>query len=102
MTRDQLLDAINELDDGLLKEAPLERSDTRRRYTDNNFYAARARSLKHCKWMLNQMRSFIREGRFDKVQRWLGFIQGALWATGVGSIDNFKEMNRKKEDGHAG
>ena len=29
----------------------------------------------------------------EKLMRWLGFLQGALWARGYFSLDNFREMN---------
>lgn len=32
--------------------------------------------------------------RRDKLMRWLGFMQGVLWATGVYTIDQLKEHNR--------
>ncbi len=50
--------------------------------------------LMHCHRMLNQIEAFIRAGRVEKAHRWLGFIQGALWASGFFSIDEFKNHNR--------
>ena len=29
----------------------------------------------------------------EKINRWLGFIQGALWAMGVSSIDDLRDIN---------
>lgn len=29
----------------------------------------------------------------EKINRWLGFIQGALWAMGVASIDDLRDVN---------
>lgn len=34
------------------------------------------------------------EGRREKAMRWLGFVQGALWAHGLAPIDELKNMNR--------
>jgi len=37
-------------------------------------------ALEHCHGMLEEMEEFLEQGRMDKVYRWLGFIQGVLWA----------------------
>ena len=29
----------------------------------------------------------------EKLMRWIGFMQGSLWALGFFSIDDFREMN---------
>lgn len=50
--------------------------------------------LEHCYGMLDQMEAFLDEGRLEKVFRWLGFIQGCLWAQGVYSLDALKGDNR--------
>ena len=44
----------------------------------------------HLVWMLEQ----IPELDHDKAMRWLGFVQGALWAIGKKSIDEMKADNR--------
>ena len=50
--------------------------------------------LAHCHMMLDQMEIFVQEGRMDKVFRWLGFIQGCLWKTGIYTIEEMKNHNR--------
>lgn len=47
--------------------------------------------------MLPLTMSFAEEGRTEKAFRWLGFIQGVLWAEGVYSIDELKDHNKPKE-----
>jgi len=47
----------------------------------------------HLHAMLHQMECFLREGRLDKVFRWLGFIQGVLWIMGVYTVEELKEHN---------
>ena len=47
----------------------------------------------HIRWMLDEIEKFGPEDH-DKAQRWLGFIQGALWADGVFSIDQMREHNK--------
>lgn len=48
----------------------------------------------HLLTMIPQMRKFIEEGRRDKVFRWLGFMQGAMWALGSFTLDELKDDNR--------
>ncbi|NTV30372.1 hypothetical protein HGA91_00125 [candidate division WWE3 bacterium] len=50
--------------------------------------------LGHCLGMLPKMLEFIDEGRMEKVFRWLGFIQGALWALSIYTLDDLKNHNR--------
>ncbi len=51
-------------------------------------------SLEHCHAMLDDMDEFLKEGRTDKVFRWLGFIQGVLWAQGLYSLTELTGHNR--------
>lgn len=50
--------------------------------------------LAHCHSMLRKMETFIQEGRMDKVFRWLGFIQGVLWAAGIYTVEEMANHNR--------
>ncbi len=93
MTKQQLLKAIDQLEE-FIGNPSAKRADTSRAIETLTRVSTNRIVGKHCKWMLGEMRGFIREGRLDKAQRWLGFIQGALWARGEKSIDDFKEMNR--------
>ena len=54
----------------------------------------RAKALAHCVSMLYEMKRFLREGRIDKVNRWLGFIQGVLWFCGIYTLNELKDHNR--------
>lgn len=47
--------------------------------------------LKHVVWMCEEAKTFH---SVEKSMRWLGFIQGYLWVTGVFSIEEMKEHNR--------
>lgn len=47
----------------------------------------------HVLWMIGEMRTFIEEGRDEKVNRWLGFVQGVLWTAGLYTIDAMREHN---------
>ena len=50
--------------------------------------------LSHCHGMLDEMVEFVKQDRMGKVFRWLGFIQGFLWAQGVYTLDDLKNQNR--------
>lgn len=39
---------------------------------------------------------FPENGSEKKAMRWLGFMQGALWAAGVFTLDELKEHSRTK------
>jgi len=54
-------------------------------------------SLSHCCGMLEKMEAFIEEGRMDKAFRWLGFIQGVLWTTGLYTLEELKNHSRPAE-----
>lgn len=49
---------------------------------------------RHLRWMCQQIPGFLAEGRADKAQRWLGFVQGVLWSLGDYSLDELKEHSR--------
>lgn len=44
----------------------------------------------HLKWMIEEMRTMT---DVEKLMRWIGFMQGALWSLGYVSIDEFRKMN---------
>lgn len=50
----------------------------------------------HCAWMLSQMKQMAENGETDKLDRWLGFVQGLLWSYHFYSIDEMQEHNRSK------
>ena len=51
-------------------------------------------ALAHCHGMLNEMEEFVRQGRMEKVFRWLGFIQGCLWMANSYRLEDLKNHNR--------
>lgn len=53
------------------------------------------RMVKHALWMVNDVLTRMEAGDMDegKANRWLGFIQGALWAAGLFTIDDMREHN---------
>jgi len=67
---------------------------TANRFTLSALLPSASQALQHCLWMCTEIPSFVKEGREAKAMRWLGFIQGVLWATGRASIEEMKEDNR--------
>jgi hypothetical protein len=60
-------------------------------YSDEEF----GESLRHCRRMITQMDDLIKAGDMDKVNRWLGFIQGCLWNGRIYTLPELKMHNRK-------
>ena len=50
--------------------------------------------LAHLHSMIDKIIKFLDEDRRDKLFRWLGFIQGALWVLGIYTINELKNHNR--------
>jgi hypothetical protein len=52
----------------------------------------------HALWMVGRIREMlvgdVSASDFEKTMRWLGFVQCALWAAGVFTINEMKEHNR--------
>lgn len=61
---------------------------------DGDFWSIEAQ---HILWMLDEIVEFARHRRLDKAFRWLGFVQGWLWARGLYSIDELKRHNMPGE-----
>lgn len=51
----------------------------------------------HLLYMCDTGKQFVWAGRTEKAMRWLGFLQGAIWAYGIASIDEMKHWNMPKE-----
>ena len=49
----------------------------------------------HIKWMIMKISEFIKENQQEKANRWLGFIQGVLWAMEIYTVDEMREHNRE-------
>ncbi|MBI2475696.1 MAG: hypothetical protein HYV67_00440 [Candidatus Taylorbacteria bacterium] len=66
-------------------------------YPHDDLFDGEVRGLEHCHGMLDKMVEFVHEGRMEKVFRWLGFVQGVLWATRVYPLTDLKDHNRPPE-----
>lgn len=57
------------------------------------------RAASHALWCCREIRKMAGEGRREKAFRWLGFVQGVLFACGLATIDQLRAMNMPKEGG---
>jgi hypothetical protein len=53
--------------------------------------------LEYCRTMINPMRAMVYEKQFDKLNRWLGFLQGVFWSNGLFTIDQMRNHNKDYE-----
>lgn len=61
------------------------------------------RRLEHAAWMCEEMirtldaseaAAIDQDSLHEKVNRWLGFVQGILWVTGMRTIEQMRDDNR--------
>lgn len=56
--------------------------------------------LKHCLYMIDKLEDFITDNsKQEKAFRWLGFIQGVLWAHCMYTIEELKGDNSVRDTG---
>lgn len=48
----------------------------------------------HLNYMTAEIRKFVAEGSTEKAFRWLGFMQGVLWADGHYTVEQLGEHNK--------
>lgn len=58
------------------------------------------RRTSHMLWMAQNCLQLVEDGRREKAMRWLGFLQGALWAEKLVTVDQLKDMNRPEDEEH--
>lgn len=63
-------------------------------HADHHCMANPRRAVEHAHWMLGQMREFVAQGKLEKAQLWLGFVQGVLWTNALYSLEELKSHNR--------
>jgi len=91
MTNEKILEVVS-IYEKELNGISLERADSAILNTN------RAIAMRHCVFMLNQIRTFINAGRTTKAYRWLGFVQGVMWSHGKYSIDQLANQNREEHE----
>lgn len=72
--------------------------DTALRHVPTNRLSGKYDMLCHALWMCGEAMRFVTEGRQAKAYRWIGMIQGLLWAHGVFSIEELKSHNELGEE----
>lgn len=90
--------AIDSMDDWLEKNYPYispKKIDLSRLTTISDISGGSIKEISHLKYMITILKEIPAESAADreKLMRWVSFMQGALWAIGYFSIDNFREMN---------
>ena len=58
------------------------------------YRGAKYDALNEAYWMCEEARQYVRQGRWAKALRWIGFIQGLVWMCGLCSISEIKTHNR--------
>lgn len=58
---------------------------------------SRGDALRHCR-AIAQLAIEMPAEKLEKKFRWLGFIQGVLWTTGMQSLDELKRANMPNEE----
>jgi hypothetical protein len=54
--------------------------------------------LSHVRWMCRRISEMVDEqAPYEKIQRWLGFVQGVLYADGIYGIDDLRRHVRTTE-----
>jgi hypothetical protein len=62
---------------------------------DQNSVPDWTQPLEHALWMCDEIEfTLLTAGQVGKAERWLCFIQGILWMTGLCSIDEMRDDNR--------
>lgn len=93
MTLEKMLEVIE-----TYRQLFVERNIGKIDYSHDELLDEETHGLEHCHGMLDKMVEFVREGRMEKAFRWLGFVQGVLWATRVYPLTNLKNHNRPPEE----
>jgi hypothetical protein len=73
---------------------PVAYPDVHARMGGNIYRGAKYDALNEAYWMCLEARKLIRQGRWSKALRWIGFVQGLIWMGGLCSIDEIKTHNR--------
>ena len=87
MNKLQILNIINKYKDEL-NYLPSERQDANLKGPYD------FERVKHILWMCDEIELMLKDEKFDKINRWLGFIQGVLWSMGKKTINEMREDNK--------
>ena len=95
MTLDHIKKVLQEYDAKLLKDLvlPCQLSNY------DNLHDPDFIQLEHIRWMCQKAQWFCDNGEEGKANRWLGFIQGVLYANGEMTISEQRDHNRSDWSG---
>lgn len=98
MTDEKLLQIIETSEKAIEAVRANNREAAAERWSHPDLYPVFHRQyLNHALWMLGEMRTLIAGGRREKAMRWLGFVQGVMFTTGVRTIEQMKKDNKSDE-----
>lgn len=72
--------------------------DADQRQAARDAIAKLAGQIDHIREMIPKIRSFLVQGRREKVFRWLGFIQGVFYSVGIYTVEDMANHNRPTKD----
>lgn len=52
----------------------------------------------HLRWMCDEIGRLLIADKVEKAMRWLGFIQGAMWRSGLRTIEQLKQDNMPPDE----
>jgi hypothetical protein len=94
MTKDKLIELLRFYQTKLKEEAyePSEYdSYTKKASSFHSF-----QHLDHALWMCEEATGLVSEGKIDKANRWLGFVQGVLFLTGKFTLKELRDQTREE------
>jgi len=59
----------------------------------SDYMSETGRAMCHLLFCCEEGVRLVDQGRMEKAFRWLGFVQGAVWAAGLAPLDTLKKMN---------
>lgn len=83
--------AIDALEKAFLERFP--RLSAQRLDADHATKLTQARMAAHVYTMIPKMRDIVKTQRYERLNRWLGFAQGFVVASGIRTINECRHMN---------
>lgn len=94
MANEKILQAVADLKKVLPKGVIIQRIDPTLRMETDEFGGWYYQALVgHLLFMTEEIPRMVEAGKRDKAFRWLGFLQGVVWARGWSDLESLKRMN---------
>ena len=94
MTDDKVIEAANGCRDIIVAACDTVPVAKRMDIGKYPFDVATPELVGHLLYCCEQIVVLIRDGRREKAMRWLGFVQGALWANNLATIEYLGGLNK--------